>query len=615
MKPAAKERLRPFKVGRISDVPLKSEDEQRVFFQASLDRALMAQAKVGTVERWFEVAGAALRVCFAGERLVECLVPALAHLEVPARSRADAVFHVWDGESTGVAMVPPICAKEHFSGRGDIWGMASRRFKSNFLWAEAAVALMDVETATGVYWTHTASVLPFWAKASPLRNLLHWWTESKGFQLVHGAAVGRGGEGVLITGKGGLGKSTAALACLDAGLEYIGDDYLVVELGPVPRVHSLYCTGKLNWDQMARFPRLGSLARSHGSPLGEKAVMYLHPAMDRQLPRVLILKAILTPDIVDHPATTFSPVSAPVLERAAGFTTMTQLPHVGRHTTAFIARLVAGLPGLRLELGSDLAAIPKAIETLLALPPAAIAALARPAPAVPVADRPVVSAIVPVRDGARFLPDALASIQAQNYSALEIIVVDDGSRDDIEEVLRRLPAAIRYMRQEPSGPAAARNRGILAAKGELIAFLDVDDLWPPDNLNLMVDAMSANPARDVVQGYPQIMREMADSGQYEFIGSPRDIFPDYLGAALYRRSAFDKVGMLDETLMFGEDIDWFYRARECGLAIERLEQISLLVRRHDRNMTRDQAAEDFASKLLQKILRRKRASRRGLAPS
>src|SRR6266404_8796821 len=107
-------------------------------------------------ERWFEVAGATLRVSFAGDRLVEYLAPALGHLEIPASSHADAVFHVWDSESTGVAMVPPICAREHFTGRGDIWSMASRRFKSAFLAAEVAVALMDVETATGVFWIRTA---------------------------------------------------------------------------------------------------------------------------------------------------------------------------------------------------------------------------------------------------------------------------------------------------------------------------------------------------------------------------------------------------------------------------------------------------------------------------
>jgi GT2 family glycosyltransferase len=358
---------------------------------------------------------------------------------------------------------------------------------------------------------------------------------------------------------------------------------------------------------MARFPRFAGLARNHGSPLGDKAVLYLYPAFAAQIVRSLTLKAILTPVIVDRPASGFAPISRPALERAAGFTTLTLLPHAGRHTMAFIERLAASLPGLRLELGSDVAAIPAKIRGLLQHSPTELAALAQPAAQAPAKERPLVSVVVPVRNGASFLPGAVASIQAQNYPVLEIIVVDDGSTDDIQDVTTRLPAAIRYFRQEPSGPAAARNRGIREAKGELIAFLDVDDLWPADNLNIMVDMMLASPRLDVVQGYAQIMRQMPGSQEYEFIGCPLEVFLDYLGGALYRRSAFDKVGLLDESLAYCEDVDWFFRARDSGLAIERLDQISLYVRRHQQNMTRDGKQKRFALLVLKKIMAQRRA--------
>ncbi len=588
----------------MSDLPLLSEDAQQAFFGAALERAGMAEARMGMIERWFEVAGARLKLCFAGDRLVECLVPALAHLEIPPASRADAVFHVWDSESSGVDMVPPICPKEHFSGRGDIWSMSSRRFKSAFLGADLALALMDVETLTAVYWVQSADNLPYWAMASPMRTLMHWWMERRGLQLVHGAAVGVEGEGVLITGKGGLGKSTTALACLDAGMQYVADDFLAVELGPIPRAHSLYSTGKLEWSQMAQFPRFAPLARSHGSPDGDKAVLYLYPEFASQLVRSLSLKAILTPAIVDRADTGFAPLSRPLVERAAGFTTLTLLPYASRHTLAFIERLAASLPGLKLELGSDIAAVPTAIKGLLQRTPAERAALTfRPAPSKAC---PLVSVIIPMRNGAAFLPQAVTSIHAQNYPALDIIVVDDGSDEDVQAVLGRLPATIRYVRQEPAGPAAARNRGIREAKGELIAFLDVDDLWPPDNLNIMVDAISSPGMPDVVQGYPQIMRQMPDSGDYEFIGCPFEVFLDYLGGALYRRSAFDKVGLLDESLAYCEDVDWFYRARDAGLAIQRLDQISLFVRRHQQNMTRGGKQKKYALLVLKKILAQRR---------
>jgi GT2 family glycosyltransferase len=468
-----------------------------------------------------------------------------------------------------------------------------------------------MHAATGIYWTNTASALPYWAKASPLRSLFHWWMESKDCQLVHGAAIGSGGEAVLITGKGGLGKSTTAVSCLTQGLQYVGDDYLVVALDPSPRAHSLYSTAKLNWDQMANFPRLAGMAKSHGGPEGEKAVMYLYPAMESLIARSLPLKAILTPRIFDRPQTVLEPVSAMELKRAAGFTTMSQLPHAGRRTQEFIDRLVDSLPGLQLSLGSELAGIPAAIKPLLAHPTAEIAGMARSVREIETRDRPMVSVIIPVRNGASFLPEAVASIGDQNYPALEIIVVDDGSTDEIASVLSNLPEEIKYIRQNPSGPAAARNRGIRAAAGEFIAFLDVDDLWPPDNLGSMVEAIANMPECHVVRGFAQVMELMPETQNYEFVGGPGDAFPDYLGAALYRRAVFERVGMLDEGLEFGEDVDWFNRAREDGLIIERLEQVTLFVRRHGQNMTHGKSMQELnLLRVLKRALDRKRSAAR-----
>ena len=248
--------------------------------------------------------------------LARWFIPALAHLEVPLTSRTDAVFHIWDSESTGVDMSPPPCSRGCFTHRGDIWTMGSQRFKSAYLLGEYALNLFDTVTATGVYWTQAAERLPSWAKSSPMRCLFHWWAETKGCQLVHAAAVGSEAGAVLISGKGGLGKSTTALSCLGKGLTYVGDDYVVVQLDPFPRVHSLYCTAKLNWDQMARFPRFADLVENHDRRENEKAVMYLYPEMHEQIVRSLPLRAILTPRISGRQQTELAEISILALQRA-----------------------------------------------------------------------------------------------------------------------------------------------------------------------------------------------------------------------------------------------------------------------------------------------------------
>ncbi len=265
---------------------------------------------------------------------------------------------------------------------------------------------------------------------------------------------------------------------------------------------------------------------------------------------------------------------------------MSQLPCVGRHTHDFVSKLSSTLPSYVLELGRDLKKIPAAISDFLADMPAH-PAFHNHAPLVPDTSgtRPLVSVIIPVYNGERFIEDAVNNVLAQKYPALEIIVVDDGSTDGTEEIVNKLPADIRYFKQKNEGPASARNRGIRDASGEFIVFLDVDDLWPENNLNILVDKMLQEPDMQVITGYAQLMQKNTVTGEYDLAGNPMESFKNYIGAAIYRKSVFRKVGLFDPTLKFGEDTDWYTRANELKVNIKRLEEITLFVRRHGKNMT------------------------------
>jgi hypothetical protein len=569
-----------------SDVPRKSEAEQAAFFDEVLQRSLMAEARAGVVEHFFDIAETVVRIAFAGDDLARLLVPALSHLEIAPPVKPDVTIHVWDSRSTGVAMAGPPCVRDAFTDRGDIWGMDSAHIRSAFHWIEYSVNLMNTDTNTGIYWVQTADALPYWTKASPLRSLFHWWMECNQGQLLHAAAVGHDGGGVLITGRGGVGKSTTALTCLAAGLQYISDDYLIARLEPSPRVFSIYSTAKINADQVGQFPQFGAMVGNMSSLQDEKAVLYLYPECVYSIARSLPLKAALTPRIASQTGTELVPTSKLALQRAAAFTTMSQLPHAGRRTYEFIERLIGQLPSLELVLGSACDRIPPVLAGLLATPSEHIEALSPRQTAAADTGTPLVSVIIPIYNGARFLPYAIANILGQNYPSLEIIVVDDGSTDDIDAVVEALSVDVRYFKQENSGAAAARNRGIKDASGDIIAFLDVDDLWPENNLAFLVDRLTQNPRCDLVRGFAQLMAVGPATGSFEYIGNPKESFPYYIGAGLYRRSAFQKVGLFDAELKFAEDTDWFTRAREKRLKIEQLEQVTLLVRRHDNNMTR-----------------------------
>ena len=105
---------------------------------------------------------------------------------------------------------------------------------------------------------------------------------------------------------------------------------------------------------------------------------------------------------------------------------------------------------------------------------------------------PVVSVIIPAHNSAAFIADAIAGVRAQTFTDHEIIVVDDGSTDDTDEVIRRFPE-VRSVRQSNHGVAAARNAGIALARGEFVCFLDADDLWRPQKLARQLHFMAAHP--------------------------------------------------------------------------------------------------------------------------
>ncbi|MGA9026183.1 MAG: glycosyltransferase [Steroidobacteraceae bacterium] len=564
----------------------RSEAEQAAFVGAVLQASREAEKRVAPLRAALRIAGCRIDVLFTGARMVEQLLPALRHNLIGDGSAAKAVVHVWDTTTTGARMPPPPCGAEHFTDRGDIWGFKSTRYRIVYQQAECAVNVMDLATGEAAYWVHHPENMPFWTKASPLRTILHWTLEKDGAQLLHAAAIGDTRGAVLLTGKGGIGKSTTSLAALRDGLSYVGDDYVAVRLTPAPQVFSLYCTAKLNAQDMEKFPALAAHVTNVPSIYGEKAVIDLR-GMSSQLRVEMPLRAVLTPRVIGGLDTDFVPADPLTIRRAAAFTTLAQLPYAGQQTQDFIERLVDSLPCFTLRLGTDMRRVTLAIESLLVDSEAGVRSsttLEEP-PVQASGPTPLVSVIVPVYNGATFLRDAIDSILAQNYPSLEILVIDDGSQDDIDAAVARLPVDVRFVRQPNRGPAGARNRGVGDASGSIIAFLDVDDLWPPGTLRILLRELAADPNLQVVQGDALVLVRDAASGHYDVTGDPELAFPFYIGAALYRRSVFEKIGLFDDRMRLAEDTDWYMRLQESGLTYRRVDHVSLHVRRHGGNMT------------------------------
>jgi glycosyltransferase involved in cell wall biosynthesis len=220
---------------------------------------------------------------------------------------------------------------------------------------------------------------------------------------------------------------------------------------------------------------------------------------------------------------------------------------------------------------------------------------------------PLVSVIIPVYNGACFLSAAIDSIHRQDYRPIEIIVVDDGSTDDTRAVATRSAKEVRYVRQDNAGPPAARNTGLRVARGTCIGFLDADDLWTDCKLAIQVPRLMEGFNLEIVLGYTTIV-PLADSADGNRTAlAPRPLLS--LGAALVRRSSFERTGLFDERLRYCDDVDWFLRAKEAGLSLRIHDDPVLVYRRHDRNLTnqRDLDRRSFAAALKRSLDRRRAA--------
>lgn len=199
-------------------------------------------------------------------------------------------------------------------------------------------------------------------------------------------------------------------------------------------------------------------------------------------------------------------------------------------------------------------------------------------------ESPLISVVIPVYNGAPFIAATIDSVFAQNHPSLEIIVVNDGSTDDTRPILEGVRNKITIIDQENQGQAVARNVGLKAARGSLLALLDADDLWTPDHLAVMLPHLETD-EYDFVRGLTRYFRNLGTETE-EMTG---DLFMEALvGACLYKRRVFDIVGYFDEEMRQGEDFDWNIRLAESACKEKRLDVATLLYRRHDNNLTNSQ---------------------------
>ena len=222
------------------------------------------------------------------------------------------------------------------------------------------------------------------------------------------------------------------------------------------------------------------------------------------------------------------------------------------------------------------------------------------------------SVIIPVRNGARFVREAIESALAQLSADDEVIFVDDASDDDTGGIVRQIDdRRIRMLDGTGRGVSSARNIGLAAATGEFVAFLDHDDLWPSGRHRLLLQILLDDPELDCAIG--RLRLRMEDDA----ILPPRLADMDgrlaanlSLCTALFRRRIVDAAGYFDETLRFGEDTDYLVRLTELNYRFTLCDVDTLVYRRHRSNATCDVPAARMG---IVELIRRRRARMGGRA--
>ncbi|MFT4825725.1 MAG: glycosyltransferase involved in cell wall biosynthesis [Halioglobus sp.] len=222
---------------------------------------------------------------------------------------------------------------------------------------------------------------------------------------------------------------------------------------------------------------------------------------------------------------------------------------------------------------------------------------------------PLVSVVIPAFNGEPYLREALGSILNQTYQPIEIVLIDDGSTDETATMLKTLYPSVRYYYQDNAGVGAARNRGVAAASADYIAFLDADDYYCDNKLELQMGALLKHPDIDIVFGQvKQFHSPELDAQSRAVIRCPEGLMTGQLPSAmLCRRHVFDTVGPFETHWKVGQDVNWILRSMEENVPSLVLPDLIYMRRLHKSNkgITHSDAKGDRL-KILKEFLDRKR---------
>jgi hypothetical protein len=322
------------------------------------------QENTRPIIKTYNIAGKTICFRFYSELLAQNLSRAISHNEINLTGSSGLTINVWDSASTGTTFAPPWINEDYtFEAEVNTKKSINDSFLGIYMVFEQTLSFYDKETKCAWFWVNDARELPYWVTAAPVRTILHWLLSESDIHLLHGAVIGLKEQSILLAARGGSGKSTTALSCLLSGMNYLGDDYVGIELNGGAIAHCLYNSGKVDANCLKNFPELQGKVWNKDNLDNEKAVVFLADLFPEQVISKAKVQAIMIPVIKNSNKTRIVPAAKMQAMLAIAPTTLFQLPFAGTNFVEELKAIIEVIPCYFLELGTNISEIPVIIKS------------------------------------------------------------------------------------------------------------------------------------------------------------------------------------------------------------------------------------------------------------
>jgi hypothetical protein len=320
------------------------------------------------ITRRYRIAGLPVALHIGATGAAAQILRAIEPLACPDdKEPAVLSLHVWDGRGDAVPLPESPVLLRHDAPEEGLGGYAGESLRAFYQPVAGVLSLFDEASGRAHWWLRDVATTPYYEYAAPFKHILQWWIASRGGALLHSAAVGLDGEGILIAGPSGSGKSSTALACMDAGFSFASDDYVLIDAAHPPHAHLAYATAKVVRESLSRHVHhhrhFRNLARDD-----EKPMLFVQDAAPDRVAAQLALQAVVLPVVMHMATTRLVPISPAEMLRALAPSSVLLFPLAGDTAFRRMADLCRELPCWRAELADDPHDVANALREMLTAP-------------------------------------------------------------------------------------------------------------------------------------------------------------------------------------------------------------------------------------------------------